>query len=205
MDKKQLDHYYFRAKQDGYVARSVYKLEEIDQKFKLIKKGYKVLDLGAAPGSWLQYIERRVGKKGFVLGLDMAALDPNLTLKNAQFIQCNIFKTEIDRLTPNGKYDLILSDIAPKTTGNKIKDQVDFLALIELVLDRLNQLLLDNGHFVFKFYQGSEFRTLFKQVRSVFEQVKTFKPKASRRESTELFVICQNYRPVVRVKYTQSA
>ena len=132
--KKIKDHYFYKAKSDGYVARSIYKLEEIDKKHKLICDGNLVIDFGCSPGSWLQYTCRKVGKKGFVLGVDIKPVNISLP-KNAKFLKLDIFEANMINLEMNGNtVDVILSDMAPKTTGIRSVDSQRSLDLNQCVL-----------------------------------------------------------------------
>src|SRR4051812_36676099 len=136
MGYNKKDHYYHKAKEDHFAARSIYKLEEIDQKFRIIKPGMKVLDLGAAPGSWSQYLSQKVGEKGRVLGVDLIRVA--LTLPNAVFIHADLRDLNLDQIfMENGfepTFDGVFSDMAPKTTGIRFADQARSMELCELAL-----------------------------------------------------------------------
>lgn len=189
MDPKKLDYFYKKAKQDGHVARSVYKLEAIDQKFKLFKKGQIVMDLGAAPGSWTNYVAQKIGKKGKLVALDLNPL--NIACPdNVDFYQQDInslnYTEVLDRY---GAFDLVISDMAPQTTGIKSRDHFLSIELCMMALNVAKQVLKNTGHFVCKYFQGSDEQSLIKASKETFKTVKIFKPEASQKASKELFLI----------------
>jgi 23S rRNA (uridine2552-2'-O)-methyltransferase len=185
------DHYYHKAKEENFAARSIYKLEEIDQKFKIIKSGMKVLDLGAAPGSWSQYLSQKVGEQGRVLGVDLIQVE--LTLPNAVFIHADLRDLNLDQIfEQNGFapiFDGVFSDMAPKTTGIRITDQARSMELCELALDIAVRFLRPGGNFVCKFFHSDDFQALKKQMDGVFGRVEVLRPKSTRKESKEIFLI----------------
>jgi len=185
------DHYYHKAKEDNFAARSIYKLEEIDQKFKIIKSGMKVLDLGAAPGSWSQYLSMKVGEKGRVLGVDLIPV--SLTLPNAVFIHADLRDLNLDQVfIENGFdpiFDGVFSDMAPKTTGIRVTDQARSMELCELALSISDRFLKPGGNFVCKFFHSDDFEVLRKQMQSRFGRVEILRPKSTRKESKEIFLI----------------
>ena len=187
--KKIKDHYFYKAKSDGYVARSIYKLEEIDKKHKLICDGNLVIDFGCSPGSWLQYTCRKVGKKGFVLGVDIKPVNISLP-KNAKFLKLDIFEANIINLEMNGNtVDVILSDMAPKTTGIRSVDSQRSLDLNQCVLEIAKELLKPNGRLLVKAFQGGTLDLLRQDYKKFFSEVKLCKPKSSRSESVEIFLL----------------
>ena len=185
------DHYYHKAKEDNFAARSIYKLEEIDQKFRIIKPGMKVLDLGAAPGSWSQYLSQKVGEKGRVLGVDLIQVE--LTLANAVFIHADLRDLNLDQIfIENGfdpVFDGVFSDMAPKTTGIRITDQARSMQLCELALDVADRFLKPGGPFVCKFFHSDDFTELKRQMELRFGRVEVLRPKSTRKESKEIFLI----------------
>jgi len=185
------DHYYHKAKEDNFAARSIYKLEEIDQKFKIIKSGMKVLDLGAAPGSWSQYLSMKVGEKGRVLGVDLIPV--SLTLPNAVFIHADLRDLNLDHVfIENGFdpiFDGVFSDMAPKTTGIRVTDRARSMELCELALSISDRFLKPGGNFVCKFFHSDDFEVLRKQMQSRFGRVEILRPKSTRKESKEIFLI----------------
>ncbi len=185
------DHYYYKAKEDNFAARSIYKLEEIDQKYRIIKAGMKVLDLGAAPGSWSQYLSQKVGDKGRVLGIDL--IQVQLTLSNAVFIHADLYDLNLDQvIIENGFepiFDGVFSDMAPKTIGIRITDQARSMALCELALNIADRFLRKGGNFVCKFFHSDDFQALKKQMDTRFTKVEVLRPKSTRKESKEIFLI----------------
>jgi len=190
--KKIKDHYFHKAKRDGYVARSAYKLEEIDKKHRILRNGNLVLDLGCSPGSWLQYASRKVGEKGQVLGVDLQTVKLSLP-QNVKVIQADIFEMTVNDLEMNGgMVDVILSDMAPKTTGIRDTDAQRSYALNQQVLELSGDLLRPQGTLLVKAFQGAPLEQLRREFSSIFAQVKLCKPKSSRSESVEIFLLGLN-------------
>jgi len=185
------DKYFKKAKQEGFAARSVYKLQEIDQKFKILKAGQTVLDLGAAPGSWSQWASTKIGPSGRILGVDLSPV--TVSLPNATFIQADLRDLDLEDVfrahgfTP--PFDLVISDMAPKTTGIKSVDQARSLELCELALDVANRFLRPGGAFVCKFFQCGEFGQLRGEIKKAFERVEAMKPDSTRSISKEIFLV----------------
>ena len=187
--KKIKDHYFHKAKLDGYVARSAYKLEEIDKKNRLLRKGYFVLDLGCSPGSWLQYAAGKVGEKGQVLGVDLQAVKLSLP-KNVKVLKADIFEMTVKDLEINGcMVDVILSDMAPKTTGIRGTDAQRSFALNQQVIVLSRDILRPHGTLLLKAFQGAPLEELRREFSNSFAQVKLCKPKSSRSESVEIFLL----------------
>jgi 23S rRNA (uridine2552-2'-O)-methyltransferase len=184
------DQYFKKAKKENFAARSVYKLEEIDQRLKVFKPGHLVLDLGAAPGSWSQYASKHVGEKGRVLGVDLTPI--TITLPNATFITADLYDLKLeDVIHEHGfpaKFDIVMSDMAPKTTGIKSVDQDRSLALCELALDIARRFLKPRGNFICKLFHSGDFNKFRDQMRPMFEKVDIIKPKATRQISKEIFL-----------------
>ncbi len=196
--KQYRDHYFKRAKKDNYPARSVYKLQELDKRFKIFAKGQNVMDLGAAPGSWTLFAAKKVGDKGRVLGVDIQSTD-TVFPDNATFLQADVFEDSPELLAAMDKqlpYDLIVSDMAPKTTGVKFADQANSIELCERARDILSTRLKVGGHFVVKIFEGPDVRAYTDSLRKMFSKVKTFKPKSSRQESKENFIVGLGFRGV---------
>ena len=193
INKQKRDIYVRQSHVDGYRARSAYKLIEINEKFKIFKNGISVIDLGASPGSWSQYIARTV-KSGRIVSIDLKGMEP---IENIIQIQ-NDF-TETDSQTKikrffNSKVDVIVSDMAVNTTG--IKD-IDAIYTGELAMEAMNfskEILVKEGRFVSKIFLGSSFNEIVALGKKIFKEVKVFKPKASRKESKESFIICKILR-----------
>jgi 23S rRNA (uridine2552-2'-O)-methyltransferase len=182
------DRFHQKAKKEGFLARAVFKLEEIDQQFKLFKSGQRVLDLGCAPGSWLQYARSRVGDKGVLVGLDRAPLrgdvgGARIEVGDVLTIDPKILLGELPA------FDVVLSDMAPDTSGVRSMDQARSEALFERALELATLMLAPGGHFVGKLFQGPEFKKLIEEVRSKFDVAKTAKPASSRQISIEQYVI----------------
>ena len=185
------DHYYYKAKEQNYAARSVFKLEEIDAKHKLFKSGQKVLDLGAAPGSWSQYASKKIGENGRILGVDLSPV--TVKLKNAVFIEADLRELNLEQIFAdhgfNNRFDLVLSDMAPKTTGIRFTDQTRSMELCELALDVARKFLKPGGHFVCKLFHSDEFQTLRGAIKKEFEQFNAVKPDSTRKISKEIFLV----------------
>lgn len=185
------DYYFKKAKRENFAARSVFKLEEIDQKFRLFKKGYKVLDLGASPGSWSQYASAAIGTQGRILGIDLKPI--TLSLPNAYFEVADINTANFEELCLRAQitppFDLVISDMAPNTTGVKITDQVRSLELCEMALAVADKYLRERGHFVCKLFHSGEFEDFRRALRERFSRVELLKPKSTRKESKEIFFV----------------
>ena len=183
------DYYFNKAKSEKHVARSIYKLKEIQNKFRILKNGQRVLDLGASPGSWLQYVSKVVGSKGFVLGIDLKKLEINLP-ENVSFLQANLNEIDPKRILQHSKrFDVIISDMAPKTTGIKHMDAERSCQLSLLALDFAKKYLSSAGSLVVKVFQGNSVGLLRNEIKKEFKKINTFKPKSSRNESVETFII----------------
>jgi 23S rRNA (uridine2552-2'-O)-methyltransferase len=198
MTFKPKDRFYNQAKEDGYKARSVYKLEEIDKKAKLFKRGQKVIDLGCAPGSWSQFALERVGADGGVIGIDLKQVD----LKNANghffvgdiylWMQAETFKHKLQELWGVSQCDLVLSDMAPSTTGIRSVDQARSLELCETALQVAILHLKPKGHFVCKLFHSDQFQSLKALILKNFESFQAIKPEATRTISKEIFLVGLN-------------
>ncbi len=196
--KKVQDHYYKKAKQDGYQARSAYKLEEVQAKNKILEKGFKVLDLGCYPGSWMQYISRVIGPKGMVLGVDRTQLTMGLEA-NMQFLQADILELDLNQLKDySPKWDLVVSDMAPNTTGNRVTDSEGSWNVCAMAMDAAQLFLKTGGSCLVKSLQGVAQERLIMRMRAEYSKVKTVKPDSSRKESKEVFVLGQGKKPVLQ-------
>jgi 23S rRNA (uridine2552-2'-O)-methyltransferase len=189
------DEYVRRAQAEGYRSRAVYKLLEIHEKDRLLKPGGTVVDLGAAPGGWSQLATRLVGQGGRVLALDVLPMEP---LAGVEFIQGDFRETAVlDRLLAalgDRPVDLLLSDMAPNTSGIKAVDQPRGLYLSELALDFAGRCLRPGGDFLVKAFQGEGFDAFLKDLRAAFALVAPRKPRASRARSAEQYLLARNYR-----------
>ncbi len=189
--KKYQDHYFKQAKRDNYPARSVYKLQEIEKRFKFFRKGQTVMDLGAAPGSWSLWAAKQVGPKGRVLGIDIKDTDTRFAT-NTTFLVADAFEESPELLVVMqaiAPFDLVISDMAPNTTGVKFADQARSLELCERALEVAKARLKKGGHFVVKIFEGPDVKAYTDELRTNFDKVKTFKPKSSRSESKEMFIV----------------
>ena len=187
--KKIKDYYFHKAKKDGYVARSAYKIEEIDKKNGIISPGNKVLDLGCSPGSWLQYASRKVGNSGHILGVDLQPV--NISLPSyVKVMQADILELTYEELEiEEGQVDIILSDLAPKTSGIRTTDAHRSFDLNKKVLNLANNILCLEGTLLLKAFQGTLLNELCFEFRKMFAKVKLCKPKSSRPESIEIFIL----------------
>ncbi|MBT8341865.1 MAG: RlmE family RNA methyltransferase [Desulfatitalea sp.] len=183
------DHYTRRAQKENYPARSVYKLAEIQKKHRVIEKGDRVLDLGCAPGAWLKYAAEQTGAGGSVLGLDLMPVKAHLPA-NATAMRGDIHEMVQDPSAAfGGGFQVVLSDMAPATTGHKFSDGVRSYELCRASLAVADELLAPNGHFVCKIFQSEDFKAFCDQVKVRFERMQIFKPQSSRKASREIFVI----------------
>lgn len=185
------DHYFKKAKKENFAARSVYKLDEIDQRCHVLRNGDRVLDLGASPGSWSQYASKKVGPTGHILGIDLTEV--KIKLPNAEFLHGNALEVDWDQiLTERGwtdGFDLVMSDMAPRTTGIRMTDQARSFELCEWALDLGLKLLRPRGHFICKLFHSDEFQILKKRITENFEKFEAIKPHSTRTQSKEIFLV----------------
>jgi 23S rRNA (uridine2552-2'-O)-methyltransferase len=183
------DHYSRQAKKERYPARSVYKLKEIQKKYRLIKKGSRVLDLGCAPGSWLVFAAEIAGETGRVVGIDLKpvtiALPKQVAIATGDIL--NPDEPLLQRLEK--RFHVVMSDMAPATTGNKDVDAVRSFNLCEAALAIADRVLVPNGSFLCKIFQGDAFKMFSDAVKSRFRQTRIFKPQSSRKASKEIYII----------------
>lgn len=194
--KEYRDHYFLKAKRENYPARSVYKLKELDAKFALFRKGMKVLDLGAAPGSWSLGAAEKVGSAGLVLGCDLQSTE-TVFPSNVLFMQEDVFNRSAAfeaKLAELGPFHIVMSDMAPRTTGTKFTDQARSLELCIEALAVAEQWLLPQGSFIVKIFMGPDIQELLLPMRKLFKTVKSFKPKSSRQESKETFFVGMGFK-----------
>ena len=184
--KRKQDRYGRRARREGFPARSVYKLEEIDRRTSLLRKGQRVLDLGASPGAWTLYAAKQVGPTGHVLGVDLQ--EPQGALPDhAEIRVADAFDLEATSLP--GPFDVVLSDMAPKTSGQRHADQYKSYELFMRAMDIATAVLKPGGSFVGKIFQGAEFEDARTAMRQRFGKVRIIRPKATRDESYEVFLV----------------
>ena len=191
MNYNPKDHYFKKAKEQNFVARSVFKLEEIDQKFKLIHPQQKILDLGAAPGSWSQYCSKKIGPEGKILGIDLTKIE--IKLNNAVFIQADLRDHNLDQTIAeqgfNPIFDIVMSDMAPKTTGIRVTDQARSFELCELALNFAKKYLKKDGHFICKLFHSDDFIKLRDLIKQEFYRCEAVKPDSTRKISKEIFLV----------------
>jgi 23S rRNA (uridine2552-2'-O)-methyltransferase len=195
--KEVQDHFFKLAKEEGYRARSAYKLTEIDDRFRLLKPGSRVLDLGACPGSWTQVASRRVGDRGLVVGIDLKPIEKRGFGGNVIVMQGDVNELTRESLPPRmeGKlFDAVISDMGPDTSGVPMSDSARSVQLCHAMLDRLPFLLRTGGHATMKVYEGAEYPALLARTKTLFDEARGYKPKASRAESVEMFIVCTGYR-----------
>jgi 23S rRNA (uridine2552-2'-O)-methyltransferase len=183
------DHYTEKARKEKWLARSVYKLQEIDRKFGLIHKGDRVLDLGCFPGSWSQYAIKKVGKQGDVVGIDLhtpkAFSPPHFRCIKGD-IEAIAVEWLVKEIQPR---DVVLSDLAPPTTGIRATDASRSMALAEKAARIGRALLKNRGHFVCKIFEGEDLKTFKSNISPFFQQVRLFRPKATRKRSREVYLV----------------
>ncbi len=193
VNKQRRDTYVRQSKVDGYRARSVYKLIEIDNKFKIFKGGLLVLDIGAAPGSWTQYVTKVV-KNGKIISIDLKEMEP---ISNTIQIKGDFTKKETQKNIKNkliGKADVVMSDMAVNTTGVKNIDSIQTGELCKEAIIFTKDIISNQGFFISKIFMGGSFNEIIDLGKKVFKNINVFKPKSSRKESKESFIICKNLR-----------
>lgn len=189
------DHYVQKAQKQGLRSRAVFKIEEIQNKDKLLKSGMTVVDLGAAPGGWSQYAVDVVGDEGSVIACDILEMDPiaGVDILQGDFRDESVLNTLLQRI--NGRnVDVVLSDMAPNMSGNAGADQPRSMYLVELALDMCHQVLKKNGSFAVKVFQGEGYEQFVKDVRASFNVVRTRKPDSSRARSREVYLVATGYK-----------
>ena len=193
INKQKSDVYIRQSKVDGYRARSVYKLIEIDDKFKIFKKSMSVIDIGAAPGSWSQYASKVV-KDGKIISIDLKEMKK---IEKTIQIKGDFTKTDIQNLIKSYLYkksDVVMSDMAVNTTGIKNIDSIQTGELCKEAMIFSKDVISEKGFFISKIFMGSSFNEIVALGKKIFKEVKIFKPKSSRKESKESFIVCKNLR-----------
>jgi len=194
VNKQRRDTYVRQSKVDGYRARSAYKLIEIDEKFKIFKGGMSVIDIGAAPGSWSQYVSKTV-KNGRIISIDLKDMD---NIKNTIQIKGDFNEHDVQMKIKsnlnNKKPDVIMSDMAVNTTGIKDIDSIQTGELCKEAMIFSKDIISKDGFFISKIFMGSTFNEIVALGKKIFKEVKVFKPKSSRKDSKESFIICKNLR-----------
>ena len=193
VNKQKRDIYVRQSKVDGYRARSVYKLIEIDEKFKIFKSGLSIVDIGAAPGSWSQYVSKVI-KNGKVISIDMKLMEP---ISNTIQIQADFTEKETQQKIKNilsTKADVVMSDMAVNTTGIKNIDSIQTGELCKDAMVFSKDILSKQGFFISKIFMGTSFNEIIELGKKIFKDNRVFKPKSSRKDSKESFIICKNLR-----------
>ena len=193
VNKQRRDVYVRQSKVDGYRARSAYKLIEIDEKFKIFKGGLTVIDIGAAPGSWSQYANK-VSKNGKLISIDLKKMEPIGSSLQIQGDFTDEGTQEEIKKNINSKVDVVMSDMAVNTTGVKNIDSIQTGELCKEAMIFSKDVILNNGFFIAKIFMGSTFNEIVALGKKIFKEVKVFKPKSSRKDSKESFIICKNLR-----------
>jgi 23S rRNA (uridine2552-2'-O)-methyltransferase len=197
LERQLNDPYVARAKREGYRSRAAYKLIEIDERYHFLKQGQKIVDLGAAPGGWSQVAVRKAGTeqgRGRVIGIDLLAIAP---LPGAEFKVLDFLSPEAPELLKDwlgGRADVVLSDMAANATGHKKTDQLRIAGLVELAADFACEILTDGGVFLAKVFQGGTGHELLARLKCEFAEVRHVKPRASRTDSAELYVLATEFR-----------
>lgn len=188
------DPYVERAAREGWRSRAVFKLIEIQARRRILRPGMAVLDLGASPGAWSQYAAKKVGSRGRVWALDLLPMDP---IRGVTFVQGDFTEPEtlaqLTRALERSRLDLVMSDLAPNISGHRMLDQSRALALADEALALAGELLTPGGDFLVKLFQGQGFEAFVKDARARFQTARLIKPKASRPESREMYLLARNY------------
>ena len=193
INRQRRDIYVRQSKVDGYRSRAVYKLQEIDEKFKILKNGISLIDLGAAPGGWSQYASKKV-KNGKILSIDLVKMEniDNTIQIIGDFTETN-YQAQIKEYFKS-KVDVVVSDMAVNTTGNKNVDSISTGELCKEAIFFAKDMLRKDGKFISKIFMGSTFNEVVSMAKNLFKKVSVFKPKSSRKNSKENFIICKNLR-----------
>ena len=189
VNRQKNDQFVKKAKQLGYINRAAFKLEEIEQKYKIIEQSSEILELGSSPGGWTQVILNYNSKTNITCFdlLDMKMNNQRIAFYREDFLKYNFTNLK-------NKFDLVLSDVAPNTTGHQSTDHLRISQLIYEVIDRLEIILKKQGSFIFKIWKGEEEKEIIKMLKKIFDKVEYFKPKSSRQESSEIFIISRGFR-----------
>ena len=189
VNRQKNDQFVKKAKQLGYINRAAFKLEEIEQKYKIIEHSREILELGSSPGGWTQVI-LNYNLKTNITCFDL--LDMKMNNQRIAFFKEDFLKYNFTNL--KNKFDLVLSDVAPNTTGHQSTDHLRISQLIYEVIDRLEIILKKQGSFIFKIWKGEEEKEIIKMLKKIFDKVEYFKPISSRQESSEIFIISRGFR-----------
>ena len=189
INRQKNDQFVKKAKQLGYINRAAFKLEEIEHKYKIIKNSKQILELGSSPGGWTQVV-LNYNTKTKITCFDI--LDMKLNNKNITFYREDFLKYDFTNI--KNKFDLVLSDVAPNTTGHQSTDHLKISQIIYEIIERLETVLKKRGSFIFKIWKGEEEKEIIKKLKNIFDKVEYFKPKSSRQESSEIFIISRGFR-----------
>jgi 23S rRNA (uridine2552-2'-O)-methyltransferase len=189
------DHYFRKAKKENYLARAIYKLEEIQNKYKILRPGHRVLDLGAAPGSWIQLAAGVVGPSGRIVGIDLKPID-HVFPKHVITLQGDIFEQEFveESLRDHFPFDVVLSDMAPSTSGIRVADSARSALLFERAYEIACSVLKPGGTFLAKLFHGSDFHRLLAEAKKQFGQTRAIRPEATRKQSKEIYILALNFK-----------
>jgi len=188
------DEYFHKAKREGYVARSAYKLLEVNEKKRLIRRGDRVLDLGCAPGSWLQVARDIVGPKGEIIGVDLTPIKADFGPTVRTIVGDAFAVDPAELLTDGRRFDVLLSDMAPNTAGNA-SDHHRSVDLCERALDLAPSVVKTGGNLAMKVFEGERYPDLLERTKGLFATCKGFKPKATREVSREMYIVATGLRP----------
>jgi len=189
VNRQKNDQFVKKAKQLGYVNRAAFKLEEIEQKYKIIENSKEILELGSSPGGWTQVILNN-NTNSKITCFDL--LDMKINNQDIIFYREDFLKYNFNNI--KNKFDLVLSDVAPNTTGHQSTDHLRISQLIYEVIDRLEIILKNQGSFIFKIWKGEEEKEIITMLKKIFDKVEYFKPKSSRQESSEIFIISRGFK-----------
>ena len=188
LNRQKRDYYVKKAKKQGYLSRAAYKLIEIDKKFNILKKSNKILEVGAAPGGWTQ-VAIEINPKIQITAIDL--LDLKINHPQIKFYKEDFLKFNYDKIEK--KFDLIVSDIAPNTTGHKSTDHLRISSMIFEIVNLLDKLMIKRGVFVTKIWKGSDEKALINLLKNKFKKISYFKPDSSRKDSAEIFIVAKNF------------
>jgi len=185
---KRKDYYHERAKKEGYRSRAAYKLKEINKRFRIIRRGDYVLDLGCSPGGWMQVVREIVGERGYVLGMDKARTLP------LQYDNVDIIESDLEEFHTEIKFNVVLSDISPKIMGKRDVDQYRSYILAKKALEVAEKVLEDGGNFLVKIFQSEDVKSFSDDLRKRFGYVKFYRPRSTRKGSSEIYIICKSFK-----------
>ena len=188
LNRQKKDSFVIKAKQEGYLSRAAFKLVEIEEKFKLINNSKNIFEFGSSPGSWSQVIIK-YNSKAMITAIDLIEMKFNHS--NIEFYKNDFLNIDFQEF--NKKFDLILSDIAPNTIGHKSTDHLRICSYVYDIIDILDVIANKNSSFVTKIWKGSEEKTIIKKLKKKYNQVTYFEPKSTRKDSSEIFIVAQNF------------